>query len=277
MRDPDDISGDLPPIDPELAAWLASDPPPPMPDDVWTAIQARLAAEPPLLPAGVVDLGAERSRRRGGRILPVLAGAAGVALVGAVVLPSMRASDPAPVADGASTSRPVVDIPAPGATASASPPVESVASGALAASPSSTAAVWEPVMPRAMVATGTDYTADSLPAQVVTLLADAGMADEAAVATAITASPSANAMPGVGLAASPEALADCLTRLGLPVGSVPLVLDTATIDGRQGSVIVTAGQPGPEGLPASLHVVAVGQECNDDDVLAARHWDLPLP
>ena len=95
-----DIGGDLPPLDPELAAWLASDPPPPMPEEVWARLEARLAAEPPLVPSGVVDLGSERAKRRGGRLLPVLAGAAGLALVGAVVLPTLRSSDPTPVAEG---------------------------------------------------------------------------------------------------------------------------------------------------------------------------------
>lgn len=131
-------------------------------------------------------------------------------------------------------------------------------------------------MPRTMVATGTDYTADALPAQVTTLLATAGMSDSTAVAAAMAASPATATLPGVGLASSPEALADCLGRLGLPSGSVPLVLDTATVDGRDGSVIVTVGSTDSVGLPTSLHIVAVGQDCTDDDVAAARHWDLPL-
>jgi hypothetical protein len=279
---PADIPGDLPPIDPELAAWLASDTPGPMPADVWDRIQASLAAEPALIPAGsnVVDLGAERTRRRGRRVLPLLAGAAGLAVVGAVVLPSMQTAGPAPVADGASTAQPIVAGAAPEAEASTEPlPADSAKASNDAANSTAggaAATVAEAPMPRAMVATGTDYTADALPAQVVTLLADAGMADGASVATAMTASPSPTSMPGVGLAASPEALADCLERLGLPAGSVPLVLDTATIDGREGSVIVTAGQMDGEGIPTSLHVVAVGQECSEADVAGARHWDLPL-
>lgn len=272
----DDISGDLPPIDPELAAWLASDTPPPMPPEVWADIEARLAAEPALQSGSpVVSLTGARQARRGRRVLPVLAGAAGLALVGAVVLPSLRSADPAPVADGAVPSQTVVAAPAPDnagsamASASTEPLPAQTPEGAAATVP-------KPAVPRAMVATGTDYTADALPAQVVTLLADAGMSDGIGVASAMTASPSPTVMPGVGLAASPESLADCMLRLGLPAGSVPLVLDTATIEGREGSVIVTAGQLDTAGTPVTLHVVAVGQECSDDDVLTARHWDLPL-
>lgn len=287
MRDPDDISGDipgdLPPIDPDLAAWLASDPAPAMPGEVWETISARLAAEPPLIAsrsvpaddsAQVIDLGAERVRRRS-RALPVLAGAAGLVLVGAVVVPSMRSADPAPVADGVSPSAPLLAVPAPGGSAKEAAP-SGVAASAPANPEGAGATVAEPVVPRAIVATGTDYTAEALPAQVVTLIADAGMADGISVATAMTASPSTTAMPGSGLAASPEALADCLTRLGLTPDAVPLVLDTATIDGRDGSVIVTAGNLDPTGRPTTLHVVAVGQECNESDVLEAKHWDLPL-
>lgn len=284
----DDIAGDLPPMDPELAAWLASDTAPPMPPEVWARIEAGLAAEPPLVvttdpqaTGAVVDLAAERRRRRGGRVLPILAGAAGVALVGAVVLPSLRSGEPAPVAEGSSTSQPALAVAAPGesepdrtdgpaVTTSRPAPTQSEVTA-------SEAAATVPTMPRAIVSTGTDYTSDALPAQVVTLLAGAGMSDSAGVAKAMTASPAPETMPGTGLAESPEALADCLTRLGLPVDAVPLVLDTATIDGQAGSVIVTAGESGPDGSPASLHVVAVEQECDEADVLAAQHWDLPLP
>lgn len=278
-----DIGGDLPPLDPELRAWLASDPPPPMPEEVWARLEARLAAEPPLVPSGVVDLGSERAKRRGGRLLPVLAGAAGLALVGAVVIPSLRSSDPTPVAEGptgalavsspegvstrGSDSPPLTDQgPSPAATGSSQTP-----------EPAPSPTVETAVMPRAMLASGTDYTAEALPAQVTSLLASTGMADSTAVAEAMIASPTATAMPGSGLASSPEALADCLGRLGLAADAVPLVLDAATIDGQAGSVIVTVTEAVPPGEPTTLHAVAVGQDCTDADVAAARHWDLPLP
>jgi hypothetical protein len=74
-----------------------------------------------------------------------------------------------------------------------------------------------------------------------------------------------------------EALTDCLGRLGLPPESMPLMLDRATVDGREGSVIVTVGAMDAAGQPTSLHVVAVGQDCTDEDAAAAQHLDLPLP
>lgn len=263
-----DVGGDLPPLDPELAAWLASDTPGPMPEQVWSGIEARLAAEPPLVPAGVVDLQAERTRRRPGKALPLLAGAAGLVLVGAVVLPSMQTSSPAPVADGASSAAAVV--------AGAAPTGAEDAGVAGVPAPQASGPEAAPAMPRAIVSSGTDYSADTLPTQVTTLLASTGMTDSASVASAMTASPTTTPAPGTGLASNPEALADCLGRLGLPPESVPLVLDTATIDGVEGHVIVTLGAQDADGQPTALHVVTVGHDCTEDDVAAARHWDLPL-
>lgn len=275
-----DIGGDLPPLDPELAAWLATDTPGPMPDDVWARLEARIAAEPALVPgnSGVTDLGAERARRRGRRVLPVLVGAAGVALVGAVVLPSLQTSGPEPVADGAVTSQPVVAAPAAAPESQDAPALTTVPPPTPAASgPDGAAATMPvPVTPRSMLATGTTYTSESMPAQVQTLLADAGMADGAGIASAMTASPAPSPLSGTGLTASAESLADCLTRLGMPAGTIPLVLDTGLVDGREGSVIVTAGAAGAEGAPAALHVIAVGQDCTEEDVAAARHWELPV-
>lgn len=261
-----DIGGDLPPLDPELAAWLAADTPGPMPDDVWAGLQASLAAEPPLVPAGVVDLQAERSRRRSGKALPLLAGAAGLVLVGAVVLPSLQTSSPAPVADGASSAAPAQTGPA-GAEAGVV---------AVAPAPQNSSGESAAAMPRAIVSSGTDYSAETLPTQVTTLLASTGMADSASVASAMSAEPSVTPAPGEGLASSPDALADCLGRLGIPPESVPLLVDNAMFEGRDTSVLVNVGATDAAGAPTALHVVAVGQDCTEEDVAAARHWDLPL-
>ena len=289
------FDGDLPPLDPGLSAWLASDPAPAMPDEVWASLEARLAAEPPLVPAGVVDLGRERTKRRGGRVLPVLAGAAGIALVGAVVLPLMRSSDPTPVAEGPTGALAVSSpegaetrgsdgplltdqgLTDQGLTDQGPSPAAAAPGSSQTPEPAPSPTIASVVMPRAMLSSGTDYTADALPAQVTSLLATTGMSDGTAIAEAMSASPTATAMPGSGLASSPEALADCLRRLGLAPDAVPLVLDAATIDGRAGSVIVTVAESVPPGEPTTLHAVAVGQDCTDADVAAARHWDLPLP
>ena len=150
------------------------------------------------------------------------------------------------------------------APAPAASPSESAAGDAVAA------------IPRAIIATGTDYSGESLPEQVTSLLSTSGMVDRAAVTAALTASPAATTMPGGGLSASPESLADCLGRLGLPPDAMPLVLDRGTVNGRDGSVIVTVGAQDEQGVPTALHVVAVGQDCTDEDVAAAQHLDIPL-
>ena len=46
--------------------------------------------------------------------------------------------------------------------------------------------------------------------------------------------------------------------------------------GQEAGVIVTVGASDASGAPTALHVVAVGRDCTDADVDAARHWDLPL-
>ena len=271
-RDPDFFEGELPPLDPDVAAWLGSDTPAPMPPEVWAQLESRLAQETPLVaaPTAVVDLETERGqRRRRGALLPVLAGAAGLVLVGAVVVPSLRGGDP--VADGGSSV--AVTEMSPATDTSGGPAAQVDAdreslpqAGALPA----------PATPRAMVATGIDYAAESMPAQLTTLLTSSGFADPGAVSAAMAATPSAMAMSSTGLGASPEALADCLGRLGLPVSSTPLLLDMATFDGAKAGVIVTVDAPTEAVTPRSLHVVAVGWDCDDADVANARHWDLPL-
>lgn len=273
---------ELPPLDPDLAAWLAADPAPAMPADVWARLEAALAAEPPLVSAapGVVDLAAERRRRRPRAALTLLAGAAGLALVGAVVVPALQGGDPAPiVADAPLTTTAAEPPPADDAPTDVAPqPTAALPGEAAPVAPAPDAPMTSGVtaLPRAMLETGTDYSADAMPSQVTALLATAGLADSTDVSQAMTASPTATQMPGTGLAATPESLADCLGRLGLPAGSTPLLIDTATFDGQRAGVIVTVGATSA-GQPSGLHVVAVGWDCADADVAAARHWDLPLP
>ena len=308
--DPGLTGADLPPMDPELHAWLTLDSAPPMPADVWDRLQSALAAEPPFMaapadttetsaevPATVTDLAA---RRRSGRLWPVLAGAAGVALVGLVALPALRGGDVPPVADGPVTAEAAIDIPTPNgltaestdtgdalttdakgtepqvADAPADPPKSAAPSPDPAATetaaPSATAA-----MPVAMLDTGMAYSADAIPTQVDTLLTSAGMSDSQAMARAmggadVTSSP----MTGAGMLASPEALHDCLLRLGLPESAKPLVVDHGSFDGRDAGLVITVGSVLTNGTPGDLHVVVVGTQCTEGDVAAARHFDLPV-
>ncbi len=64
----------------------------PMPDAVWEQLSAALAAEPVVTPAGaatVVPIDAAKRRRWGRPGIGVVAGAAGVALLGAIIVPSV--------------------------------------------------------------------------------------------------------------------------------------------------------------------------------------------
>ncbi len=311
--DPGLTGADLPPIDPALAAWLASDPAPPMPAQVWDRLEAALAAEPPFVAstptaadaavasAPVADLAAARTRRSG-RLWPVLAGAAGVALVGLVALPALRGGDAPPVADGPLTAEAAIEIPTPASVtapqgnepqvadapatssseqvATAPAPAESSAPEGAGPTPATTATASPAIaMPVAMLDTGTTYSPEAIPAQVTTLLTTAGMADSQSMARALggaEATPNPSPMSGVGMLASPEALHNCLLRLGIPESAKPLIVDHGSFEGLDAGLVVTVGSMRSDGTPGDLHVVVVGTQCADADVAAARHFDLPV-
>ena len=280
--DPGLTGADLPPLDPDLAAWLADAPAPAMPPEVWSRIEAALAAEPPFtsgmddqppLVAGaagaadaapgapVADLGAHRARRS--RVLPVLAGAAGVVLIGAVVLPAMRAGNaPAPVADGG------------GAPASVA---ASAASPGMVGSSDSAARAETVAMPRMMMSTGTQYASAQMPTQLSTLLSTAGISTADQVVDMASAEPPTDINPvgTEGFTASEDSLADCLARLGMSPDRMPtLIIDRATYDGQDAGVIVAMKESGSQGeTPAVLDVVVVGAQCTDEDVAQAQHFE----
>ena len=75
-----------------LAETMSDLPDEPMPDAVWEQLSEALAAEPVVTPAGaatVVPIKAARKRRWGRPGIGVVAGAAGVALLGAIFVPSV--------------------------------------------------------------------------------------------------------------------------------------------------------------------------------------------
>jgi len=274
ISDPGTTGAPLPPLDPELAAWFAAAPAPPMPPQVWQRIEGALAAQPPFTPsaeapgtaaataaAPVADLAAHREKRRS-RVLPVLAGAAGVVLVGAVVIPAMRAgnapTDVAPVGGGGSPASVVAE-----------------ANPAEAPALSSTAAP----MPHMMVSTGTDYASAQMPDQVAPLLATVGLTDAAAVATMTRSLPTDVAPVGDGgFTASAESLADCMGRLGMVSdGDAPLLVDRATYDGSDVGVVVSVeSTPASPSDPVVLDVVVVGSECSEADVASAERFQVTV-
>ena len=268
--DPGMTGEPLGPLDPDVAAWLAAAPAPPMPPEVWARIEGALAAEPPFTPTGeaplvaaplaapgstpppVADLAERRERHRGGRLLPVLAGAAGLVLVGAVVIPAMRAQDgPAPVAEGNGGQPAVVAQPSPERQAP---------------------------LPRMMMSSGTDYASAQMPEQVTPLLATAGITDAASVATMSTTAPlDVTPIGSSGFTSTDDSLADCMGKLGMePDGLAPLLIDRATFDGADVGVVVMVDSPPAADEPAVLDVVVVGSDCTDDDVASAQRFEVTV-
>lgn len=245
---PEDIPRDLPPLDPDLAAWLAQAPQPVMPEAVWDRLSAALAAEEFARAHGasaeaggsVATLAEARgtgSRRRGRTLWPILAGAAGVVLVGAVAVPALRGGGGAPVADapapvasaetqGAVAGAPASPVPRsapesadtePADSAETSPTTSEPAPGSEAPVPDPTASgvvdapadpapevpgsqqAEVPAVPVPMVlATGSEYTAASMADQVTALLADAGMTEPTALAAAMESPADVDAATPVG-------------------------------------------------------------------------------
>lgn len=85
-----------------------------------------------------------------------------------------------------------------------------------------------------VVATGTDYAPDRLPAQVADLLE---MAPQAGSLPLTATEARGDAAPSGEPLATPEGLAGCLQALGSP-GAVPEAVDLATWQGREVAVIV---------------------------------------
>ena len=244
---------------PELAAWLASAPAPTMPPEVWSSIEAALAAEPPFTPvatASVVDLGERRERSRMARAWPLLAGAAGLVLLGVVVLPAIRGSnEPGPVADAPSNSS-VVTMPADGGQP------------AVGETPDSDVAR---AMPRMMMDTGTDYTPGGMVSQVGTLLNSVGITSANAAEDMSTKPPAkvSEASGSTHFASSASSMADCLGRLGIASKAhTTLVVDRGTFNGSDAGVIVSA-RSASAGV---LDVTVVGSKCSDSDVAAAQRF-----
>ncbi|MFM9135395.1 MAG: hypothetical protein ACKOT0_08195, partial [bacterium] len=316
---------DLPPLDPELADWLTEAPRPAMPDAVWDRLSAALAEESARRSAGdvpttpVVSLAEARSGQGGTRALwPILAGAAGVVLVGAVAIPVLRGGDSAPVADAppqvasageegavaSSTPSPRTASDTRESTAPASPapsptdtppeaeapelPAPEGSASEVAGDPDSTsspdpgsAAGGEPsVVVPMVIATGSEYTADSLADQVTALLAGAGMAEPAALVAAMESPANLEAATPVGsdgFTSSPDVLRTCLDLLGATHGgAAPLVVDRALFSGQDVGVVVRLREIAL-GQPADLDVLVVDPACTPEDVAAAERFDLALP
>ncbi len=214
----------------------------PMPDDVWDRLEAALAAEPVVTPEGaatVVPMAPARKRRFGRPGIGVVAAVAGVALVGAIAIPSIRnsSSDDAPI--GAASSDSATDEEANGPAAADVNPYQATRSG-------------------------TQYDVASLDTQVNELVAartaldgslttdqryedDESQGDGVVVSPSPSVSPTSSPAPLEGarklaragaLATSPAAAQACLEGALASPGITPLAIDIGLWNGEPAAVIV---------------------------------------
>lgn len=232
----------------ELASALLHLPPEPMPDDVWHSLSTTLEAEPMATPAGsatVVSLDADRKRRWGRPGIGLVAGAAGVALVGAIVVPSLTSSS-----DDASTA---------------------AGDGPSAAAESGDATV--PIAAYAATTSGTKYQEDALDTQVTQLVASRSTFDANGLTSSDQAtgspsvSPTSSTMPkddkesdpslrAAAMATDPAAAQACLEEYLEVPGIQPLAIDIGTWRGVPVAVIVL-----PAADPSTADVFVIDPNC----------------
>lgn len=236
----------------------------PMPDAVWQQLEQALASEPVMTPEGaatVVPLQARRDRRMRRPGIGAVVAVAGLALVGAVAVPSLLNLN-----SGGNDSGGGLASDSDDSTADRSPE-----SG--------------PVTAADFVATrsGTAYDEQQLSAQVTklvsqrTALESAEDGDLTSSYGGLTPSPTASDEEGseaavededqvnsatgrvAGLATSPAAAQACLEGYLDASGVAPLAIDIGTWDGSPAAIIVL-----PDGADPTLAVVwVIDPECDD--------------
>lgn len=236
----------------ELGSALLHLPPEPMPDEVWQSLSEALAADPVVTPAGsatVVPLDATRRRRWARPGIGLVAGAAGVALVGAIVVPSLSGSDNE---------------------------VSSTAGGGPSAAADNEAGV--PMAAYAATTSGTKYQEEAIDSQVTQLVASRSDLETGDVsgetATGISAAPSISPTgeaftdgpkPGghrsvAAMATDPAAAQACLEEFLESPGIAPLAIDIGTWQGEPAAVFVL---PVPD--PTSAEVWVIDPDCSGPD------------
>ena len=257
---------------PDLAAWVAAQPAPPMPADVWDRLEAALAEQEPLTTAGVTSIASARGTRRPRRLAPILGAAAGLVLVGAVGIPVVLGGNAAnpPVADGPAVTEPAArdtaepnapadpgnadpdtaDPGSPDPIATSEPDGPDATTAPQPAPTSDGSGEQTPVTPtdgvmtvpaRFLLASGTDYSADAMTPQITSLLTTAGLADGDDMATDVVAVHSSRpqGLPPLigraGFTADVAELRDCVGRLHASRGgdAVGLAMPALLVDRAQ--------------------------------------------
>lgn len=227
------LLGDLAFLDP--ASGDAADR---MPEQVWARLAGTLDAEAAERAAAdhenVVLLTPTNRPSRGMRWAGGLV-AASVAIVAVgLAVNTMRGSsaDPVTVAGGAATA------PAPAAKAQDSAAELAASPQAMSATDAPVAAAAPQVVPaaRMVLASNTNYLPDALPAQVVSLVKNAGFRTPEEAMDKVM--PTASMPVDDGFTASWEALRACLTWLTQSEETQALIVDRATYAGHDAGVIV---------------------------------------
>jgi hypothetical protein len=235
----------------DLSGLLADLPVAPMPDAVWDQLADRLAAEPVETPAGAAAVVPIESRkRRWGRPgIGVVAGAAGVALLGAIIVPSVMGGD-------SNDSSPLAGE---GSTADRSETV--------------------PVTAFEATRSGTRYQAEELPEQVTELVAA-----RTTFSPTATAAPSSSPQPEESgataepsddmtsldsksvapMVTDPAAAQACLEGYLGVTGVTPLAIDIGVWQGEPAAVIVL---PATEPQRAEVWVIDPDCSTGTDDPL----------
>jgi negative regulator of sigma E activity len=235
----------------ELGTALMHLPPEPMPDDVWRSLSATLEAEPVSTPAGsatVVPL--DTHRRRWSRPgIGLVAGAAGVALVGAIVVPSLTNNS----ADEASTA------------SDGGPSITREDADAV------------PVAAYAATTSGTRYQEAELDTQVTELVSarstlggdstEGGDLGDVSPTVSPTSSSTTQPEPTpsgarsvAAMVTDPAAAQACLEGYLKVPGVQPLAIDIGTWQGEPAAVIVL-----PADDPSSAEVWVIDPDCDGPD------------
>ncbi|MCZ3387976.1 MAG: hypothetical protein LH645_02375 [Actinomycetia bacterium] len=245
-----------------LTDTMADLPDEPMPDAVWQQLATALAAEPVVTPAGaatVVPIETARKRRWGRPGIGVVAGAAGVALVGAIIGGNVLGG----------TNNSAITSDSGGPTAAGDNAREVL------------------VNPYAATQSGTKYDAAALDAQVTQLVTArktfSPTAAPTADSTAPTASPTTsgefaspeptmNDDPGVAqLATDPAAAQACLEGyLGVP-GVRPLAIDIGKWQGEPAAIIVL-----PAADPNAAEVWVIDPDCSGPEGWLFYYATVPM-
>lgn len=234
--------------------------PVPMPEEVWSRLQAALAEEQQQ--ERVVHLVPRLGRNRS-RVLGALVAAAVLGIIAGLTISQMRSSEGGIVAD-----------------ARVAAPENAVASAPLAAQQQDApqagvqAASLLPV--RKMVASGTDYSAENLDVEVADLMKTAGLKGGQPI-DAIPQQEDGLTIGEWGFTASMDGLRSCIFALTKSQNVPALLVDRATLDGSDVALVLTAVPDPGTVLLKQVDIWVVDPGCSSGSPLVIQHFRQIVP